>query len=238
MEIRLEWGPTGAQSLARWGDVLVVVDVLSFSTSVSVAASRDVQVWPSPMDEGAAGLAREIGAQLARGRRTGSGPTLSPASLVELEQGSRLVLPSPNGSAISHAAVKEGVHAVAGCLRNAAAVAAYAGDFARVGLVPAGERWPDHGLRPAYEDWVGAGAVAEALQAADAEVVLSPDAEAASLAAWARRPLEECPTGEELVGKGFAEDVRLAQELDADDVVPVLRGGRYVTWRRETSAVA
>ncbi|MGH8868280.1 MAG: 2-phosphosulfolactate phosphatase [Actinomycetes bacterium] len=237
MEIRLEWGPNGAQSLARWGDVLVIVDVFSFSTSVSVAASRNVQVWPSPMNEGAASLAREIGAQLARGRRTGTGPTLSPVSLSTLEEGSRLVLPSPNGSAISHAAVKEGVHAVAGCLRNAAAVAEYLSQFDRVGLVPAGERWADNGLRPAYEDWVGAGAIADAVQSRDGEVALSPEAEAAALAFWARRPLEQSSTGHGLVEKGFADDVRLAQEVDGDAAVPLLRGGRYVTWQPgETSA--
>jgi len=236
VEIRLEWGPRGAESLAPWGDVLVVVDVLSFSTAVSVAASRDIQVWPAAMGEGAARVAREIGAELARGRRTGSGPTLSPASLACLEPGSRLVLPSPNGSAIAHAAVKEDVAAVAGCLRNASAVATYLRRFERVGIVPAGERWPDGSLRPAYEDWVGAGAVVSALEDAAGDLDLTPEAEAASLAAWARRPLAQCPTGVELAGKGFAEDVTLAEDADTDEAVPMLHGGRFVAWRGDRTA--
>ena len=31
-----------------------------------------------------------------------------------------------------------------------------------------------------------------------------------------------------LVERGFADDVRLAEEVDADDVVPILENGRYV----------
>lgn len=236
MDVRLEWGVAGARALATECDVLVVVDVLSFSTAVSVAAQRDIQVWPSSMDEGAAGLAREIGAQLARGRRTGTGPTLSPLSLRELEQGSRLVLPSASGAAISHAAVKENVPAVAGCLRNAHAAAAYVAGFDRVGIVPAGETWPDGSLRPAYEDWIGAGGVASAIQSADPDAVLSPEAEAALAAFEFRRPLAECQTGRDLVDKGFADDVRLAEDADADAVVPLLRGGRFVAWRPDRTA--
>jgi phosphosulfolactate phosphohydrolase-like enzyme len=36
------------------------------------------------------------------------------------------------------------------------------------------------------------------------------------------------PSGRELVDQGFSVDVSLAEELDADDVVPVLRDGRYI----------
>jgi len=223
-EVELEWGPVGAKVLAERCDVLVVVDVLSFTTSLTLAVARGATVWPHPWTDGAEELARQIGAVLARGRSTGAGPTLSPASLLDLEVGTRLVLPSPNGSAISHAAIHSNVPIVAGCLRNASAVAALLkGDYDRVGLVPAGERWSDGSLRPCYEDWVGAGAVAAGLRG-----LASPEAEAAALAYAALRPLEECRSGRELVQRGFAADVRLASSVDVDSVVPVLRDGRYV----------
>ena len=44
--IRLEWGPTGAAVIARRADVAVVVDVLSFTTTVTVAVERGITVYP------------------------------------------------------------------------------------------------------------------------------------------------------------------------------------------------
>lgn len=228
----LEWGPVGARVLGDRCDVLVVVDVLSFSTAVSVAVARGVQVWPHPGGADALRLARELGAELAGPRSAGAGASLSPASLGSLGAGSRLVLPSPNGSAIC-AAVSAGLgqglpSVVVGCLRTATAVARHLRGAAHVGLVPAGERWSDGSLRPAYEDLVGAGAIAARLIAQDAVVELSPDAEVAVLAFGALRPLEQCPSGVELVQRGWADDVRIASEVDASSVVPVLVEGRFV----------
>lgn len=228
MAVALEWGPIGARVLAERCDVIVVVDVLSFSTSVTVAVERGVKVWPHTGGESAGELARQIGAVLAGSRTSHEGPTLSPASLLGLEVDSRLILPSPNGSSIAHAAVHGGLPVVAGCLRNAAAVARHVRDFARVGLVPAGERWGDGSLRPAYEDWVGAGAIVDRLLGQDPGVSLAPEAEAAAAAFRALRPLEQCPSGQELVDRGFAEDVRIASELDVTRTVPVLVQGRFL----------
>ena len=95
---------------------------------------------------------------------------------------SRLVLPSPNGSAIAAAA--PGV-TVAASLRNASAVAEwlserFRGDVEPVSVIAAGERWPDGSLRPALEDLLGAGAVLSALVARTG-VSESPEAAAARL---------------------------------------------------------
>lgn len=62
----------------------------------------------------------------------------------------------------------------------------------------------------------------------DPSVSLSPEAEAAAVAFRALRPLEDCASGRELVDRGFAEDVRIASEIDASDVVPRLVEGRFV----------
>lgn len=227
--VELAWATPGARTLADRCDALVLVDVLSFTTSVTIAVRRGAVVWPHPWaGEGAELLAREIGAVLARGRSTREGPTLSPASLLDLPAGTRLILPSPNGSAIAHNAGFSGIPMYAACLRNARAVAAAVSEHERVGLVPAGERWPDGSLRPAYEDLIGAGAVAAALGAHDAPAgSADPDARAAALAFLDRRPLAECPSGVELVERGFVADVQLAEDVDVDDVVPVLRNGRF-----------
>lgn len=228
MQVALEWGPVGARTLAERSDVVVVVDVLSFSTSLTIAIERGAVVWPHTGGESARQLARDIGAVLAGNRSSHDGLTLSPASLLEVDADTRLVLPSPNGSAIAYAAVNSGVRVIAACLRNATAVARHLEGVERVALVPAGEQWSDGSLRPAYEDLVGAGAVVDRLASRDPGLRLSPEAEVAVLAFRSLRPLEQCPSGVELVERGFAEDVRIAGELDASTVVPALVEGRFV----------
>src|SRR5664279_860115 len=114
MSVALEWGPVGAKVLAEQCDVIIVVDVLSFSTSVTIAVERGAFVWPHRGGENARVLARDIGAVLAGSRGSHDGPTLSPVSLLEIAKDSRLVLPSPNGSSIAFAAVEGGVTALHG----------------------------------------------------------------------------------------------------------------------------
>jgi 2-phosphosulfolactate phosphatase len=228
MRVAVEWGPAGAKVLSESCDVLVVVDVLSFSTALTVAVERGAKVWPHTGGESAGQLARDIGAVLAGNRSSHDGVTLSPASLRELPDDARLVLPSPNGSSIAFAAVNGTLPVVAGCLRNAHAVARHLRDVERIGIVPAGERWGDGSLRPAYEDLVGAGAVVERLTAEEPGVELSPDAEAAAAAFRWLRPLAQCPSGVELIDKGYADDVSIAEQVDESDVVPVMVEGRFV----------
>lgn len=228
MSVALEWGPVGARVLAETCDVVVVIDVLSFSTAVTVAVERGAKVWPHTGGEAAGLLARDIDAVLAGNRTAHDGFTLSPASLLGVGGDTRIVLPSPNGSSIAFAAVNGERPVVASCLRNARAVAEHLADVERIGLVPAGERWGDGSLRPAYEDLVGAGALVDQLVAQDPGLRLTPEAEAAVLAFRALRPLEQCPSGAELVEKGYADDVRIAGEVDVSTAVPVLAEGRFV----------
>ncbi|MGL5858123.1 MAG: 2-phosphosulfolactate phosphatase [Angustibacter sp.] len=231
--IDVEWGLAGARSFADTADVVVVVDVLSFSTSVTVACERGARVWPHPGGEAAHELARSIEAELAGTRSHRGGPSLSPASLLELPRGARLVLPSPNGSSITHALMGSSALVLTGCLRNADAVARRIGQAVDEGatvvaVVPAGERWPDESLRVAYEDLVGAGAVISRLAARQPDVVLSPEASAARLAFTAMRDLADTPTGRELLDRDYPDDVRIAGEVDASTVIPELRDGSFV----------
>lgn len=227
--VQMEWGPRGLRLLSETCECVVIVDVLSFSTSVAVAVARGAAVWPHSGHERAEELARAIGATLVRGRNMREGRTLSPASLLDVTDGERLIMPSDNGSVISHAALMSGLTVVAGSMRNASAVARWLkGRFATVGLVPAGEQWPDGALRVCYEDLIGSGAIADRLLEADPQVTLSPEALAAVAAFRTRSPLAEVASGRELIDSGFPDDVRLAEQVDVDDVVPVLRNGRYV----------
>jgi 2-phosphosulfolactate phosphatase len=236
---RFDWGPAGAAELGRACAVLVVVDVLSFSTSVDVAVARGARVHPFPWG---GAQADEFGGRIAaavavpRGRETPQRPwSLSPAALRSAPPVADLVLPSPNGSTICAAAASLGVPVVAACLRNASAVAEWllASGFGApdrpVGVVAAGERWPDGTLRPCVEDLLGAAAVLDRL-AVDA-VRLSVEA-AVALAALASLPdpaaaVRGSVSGRELAAAGYGADVALAVEQDASGGVPVLRAGAF-----------
>jgi 2-phosphosulfolactate phosphatase len=226
-----EWGEAGVQALAPHVDVLVIVDVLSFSTAVSIAVERGARVYPYRWrDDGAAAYAERLSAHLAvsRQRMDAEHPlSLSPGSMRSLSAGERVVLPSPNGATLAALAAEAGVEVLAGCLRNASAVAGAVHGRA-VGVVAAGERWRDGSLRPAIEDLIGAGAILARLPAAQR----TPEAEVAIAAyAWAAPRLEEtlrgCMSGQELIDIGYAEDVAIAAELDTADVAPRLRDGAF-----------
>lgn len=153
----------GVAALRERCAVLVVVDVLSFSTAVEVAVSRGAEIYPFPYGDAPAAeaAAERVRAVLARPRRAAGGQfSLSPVSLMSVTPGLKLMLPSPNGSRISLACGELPV--LAGCLRNAAAIARSARNLAgdgAIGVVPAGELWPDGSLRPAIEDLLGAGSI-------------------------------------------------------------------------------
>lgn len=234
--VRFDWGPAGAAEAGHPDGAVVVVDVLSFTTAVTVAVERGVAVFPAPRSgERAAALAERAGAPLAAGRleATARRPwSLSPAALREapVPDPPRLVLPSPNGSAISAAATGT---VVAASLRNAPAVARwvaprYGRPDAPLTVIAAGERWCDGSLRPALEDLLGAGAVLSALGAHAAE---SPEAATTRAAYEATASVADavrgCASGLELIRDGFAADVEVAVETGTSDVVPVLSDGAF-----------
>jgi 2-phosphosulfolactate phosphatase len=257
--VRVEWGPTGAEALTTYAVrsgaavAAVVVDVLSFTTCVSVGVDAGMRVHPYRWKDGSArAYAHERGAVLAQPRsraRTEGGISLSPSSIREATGVSDLVLPSPNGSTISTLLADAGAEVVAASLRNHRAVAAWLvewleatrGGRPAVVLVPAGERWPDESLRPAVEDLWGAGAVVAALASRlehrGGPLLLSPEAVGAA-ASWTAveggvsEALHACSSGRELVEQGWPDDVAVAAEVDASDVVPVLRDGVFCAHER------
>ena len=228
--VGFDWGPAGAAAVP--GSLVAVVDVLSFTTAITVAVDRGIEVLPYRWrDETAVAYAEQHDAVLAVGRSK-PGITLSPVSIRQAQDVQRLVLPSPNGSTISQQLADSGSTVLAVSLRNTSAAAAWAAARLQedpsltVVAIAAGERWKDGSLRPAVEDLWGAGGFLAAL--ADHGVgPLSPEARAA--AAAYREALDDLPAllresagGRELIGYGFAQDVAIAAELDASESVPVL----------------
>jgi 2-phosphosulfolactate phosphatase len=236
--LAFDWGPSGAAAVEA--TVVAVVDVLSFTTAVTVAADQGVAVLPYRWrDETAVAYAEQHGAALAVGRSEAShhGISLSPASIRRAQGVQRVVLPSPNGSTISQQLSDSGSTVLAVSLRNTAAAAAWtaarlaADPSATVAAIAAGERWTDGSLRPAVEDMWGAGGFLAAL--ADRGVgPLSPEARAAVAAyrevAEELPPLlHDCAGGRELTQYGFAQDVAIAAEVDGSSQVPILRDGVF-----------
>ncbi|TCC20878.1 2-phosphosulfolactate phosphatase [Kribbella speibonae] len=231
--IGFDWGPVGAGVVA--GDIVAVVDVLSFTTAVTVAADLGVDVYPYRWrDETAVAYAEQYGAKLAVGRSE-AGPddvSLSPVSIRRVTGITKLVLPSPNGSTIAKLLSDSGATVIAVSLRNRRAAAEWVtrqlaeGSAAKVVAIAAGERWKDGSLRPAVEDLWGAGGFLSALESDD----LSPEARAAvaaydAVADELPKLLHECAGGRELTQYGYPEDVAIAAEVDQSRSVPVLRDG-------------
>lgn len=226
-DIRCEWGIEGVEHLAHECDAVIIVDVLSFTTSVDVAVGRGAAVYPYRWrDESAAEYARSLGAALGGSNRS-EGYSLSPASLLNIPSGTRLVLPSPNGSTLSLATGR--VPTFAGCLRNAPAVAEAAQVTGRrILVVPAGERWRDsRTLRPAFEDLLGAGALIHQLRGTKSPESLLAETAFLRFRDELRDCMFRCSSGKELVEKGFAEDVELAAEFNVSSAVPRLVEGAY-----------
>jgi 2-phosphosulfolactate phosphatase len=238
---RFGWGAEGLEALAADCSVIVVVDVLRFTTAVSVVVAAGSIVFPYRWcDEGAAAAAAQRGAVLAGRRREGP-VSLSPTDLMTLPTGSRIVLPSPDGSTLSLRASELGTTFVlAGSLRNATATAERARTLASrapIGVIAAGERWPGSSapLRPSVEDMLGAGAILAALDPAGAVSApgCSPEAAAARAAFVDARPSlvdRVCgsASGRQLIRIGCADDVANAAQLDASTVAAQLIDDAFV----------
>lgn len=224
--VRSEWSTEGLDRLGGDCSVLVIVDVLSFTTSVDIALGRGARIQPLAKGDEAA----KAGGAVLAGERTW---TLRPSSLVDIPAGTLLAVPSPNGARLCARAASTGATVIAGCLRNAPAVARAALELAGdgpIGLIPAGERWgvTDGPLRPCLEDHLGAGAIAAALL----DLGAGPASPEASLAAAAyrsvddpRRTLLDCVSGRELIAHEDVGDVELAAQAGVSATVPLLTDG-------------
>ena len=227
--VRFEWGLTGVQALVPVSDVVIIVDVLSFTTCVDIVVSNGGFVLPYNGEaERLADYARSQDALFASHmRQREAAYSLAPSSLLAIPAGTRLVLPSPNGSTLSLAT--KDAPTLAGCLRNATAVAHKAQQLGqRISVIAAGERWKNNDrLRPGIEDLLGAGAIIAALNGRR-----SPEAETA-VAGFRHAEsnlldtLRRCGSGKELIERGFAEDVHLAGQLNVSHTSPLLVDGAY-----------
>ena len=230
-KIHLEWGVAGARLAASRGDAVILVDVLSFSTSLAIACENGAKVLVYSLAEledmgGRDAAANQLNALIISKKRNPKpgAYSLSPRSLENLPDGSRIIITSMNGATC--VAQTDGAPAVlVGGLRNATETANEAcrilrsSSVARLTIVPCGEQWSSvgemDGWRPCVEDWLGAGAIAHALEVFGFK--LSVEALAASstyksVANNIHRYLSESVSGRELSAKGFECDIAVAAQ--------------------------
>ena len=237
------WGRRGLAEAASRGDIIVVVDVLSFSTVVATAVQRGAVVIPCGLDDDAAAIARSHNAQLAVHRNDAphrGAYSLSPTSFLSITPDERVVLPSPNGGACSRLGTGAS-YLFAGALVNATAVGNAVTSLAEttdvaISIIAAGERFEtpsdDGTIRFAVEDYLGAGAILAAT-AADK----SPEADVCESAFTQMRHrvgeiLWGCESGRELRERGSTADVQHASQLDLYGSVPFLHRGRFERWEQ------
>jgi len=228
-DIRLEWGLKGIEELAPISDVIIIVDVLSFSTCVDIATKNGAIIFPYRWkDDSAIEYAKNLNAELADfNRKYTDGFSLSPTSMLNIKPNTKLVLPSPNGSTLSLSTGK--APTLCGSLTNAKAVATFAKKYGnKISIIPAGEQWTDKSLRVAFEDLVGAGAIISYLTGN-----LSPESKVAlkifeSSQTTLLTDIKQCSSAKELIDRGFEKDVFLASQLDSSDNVPVLTENYYI----------
>ena len=226
-DVRLEWGRAALAALAG-SRTYIIVDVLSFSTTVVTACERGGWVYPYPIP----GKVAEVyasGHRAHMGAHREDAHSLSPRRMADSASANdRVVLVSPNGATLAFGAIGT-ANVLAGCLRNRTAVANRArrlgGPFA---IIAAGERWPDDTLRPSFEDLVGAGAIAALLPGHPSNEARAAIAAFEACADDLPGALASCPSGRELVERGFGDDVDFAAQLDAATVAPQLIGEAFV----------
>jgi 2-phosphosulfolactate phosphatase len=235
---RLDWGRRGVRQAAERGDILVIVDTLSFSTAVVTAVHYGGLIYPCSPEEDAEALAQQIGGEAAVFRRDVPERgrfSLSPATYLHLEVGTRVVLASPNGATCSRYAGQV-PSLLVGALVNAKAVAAAVSLLLKQGnlsvtVIACGERWKilseDGEMRIAVEDYLGAGAILSYL-----EHEKSPEARVCEGAFVQVRDdldtiLWECASGRELREMGFGVDVQHAARLNAYQTAPHMRDNHF-----------
>ncbi len=229
------WGQDGIAYYGAFFSAIVIVDVLSFCTTVDLALSKECSIIPTSLKDETQllSLAERQGAILAK-KRNECGITLSPSSMRNLDPKQTILLTSPNGSSLMDIASRFEKPVFAGCFRNSKALSEFLNlrEFFPVLFVAAGERFSNAMLKPSLEDYWGVGSILanlngdKTIEAEDAIQSFN------SIASNLTSNLMACESGQELIVHGYEQDVELAAEFNASNVISVLsrrNGSLYLT---------
>ncbi len=234
-QCRMDWGVRGVQEASKRGDIIVVVDILSFSSAITNAVHQGVIIYPFPREGDINEFGKQVDAEVcilerSRARELGL-PSLSATSFNESHKNKKFVISSINGATCVKAA-GENNYIFIGCFLNVSAVANTINQIQKekninITVIASGERWSsDEGepkeLRPSIEDYLGAGAILELLDGTK-----SPESKVC-ISAYKNSKSElnelilDSSSGRELMNIGFPEDVKFSSQLDIFTEVPLL----------------
>ncbi|MFC2175120.1 2-phosphosulfolactate phosphatase [archaeon] len=215
MEVRLEHCENGVRSAAQRGDVIVLVDAIRASSTITAALANGFErVLPVASIEECAAYNGKPG-YVTAGERDGKKPSNldrgnSPTGFPE---GKTLVISTTNGTRCLKAAGNSQV--LIGALVNCSATAAAAKQMAKkmgtgISLVTAGYRGA-----PAEEDDYTAVQIMKAINGEE------PDAKDESV-------FKSSGTAHRLAGWGYAEDVLFCSQRDIYNIVPIYKNNEIV----------
>lgn len=234
-QCRMDWGVRGVKEASDRGDIIVVVDVLSFSSAITNAVHSGVIIYPFPRTGDINDYGKLVEAEVcilerSRARELGL-PSLSATSFNESHKGKRYIVSSINGATCVKAANKNNLVFV-GCFLNISAVANVVNKIQKeknlnITVIASGERWNSINgepkeLRPSIEDYLGAGAILELIDGTK-----SPEAKVC-ISAYQNSKSElsdliaDSSSGRELKAMEFPEDVEFCSRIDIFEEVPVL----------------
>ncbi len=243
-QCHLEWGYAGIPPAVDRRDVLVIIDTLSFSTSVVTGVHNQGVIQPLPdlEDFDQHGLAADIEVAVHRHEVPDKGQfSLSPLTYDRDLTGQTIVLWSLNGGTCC-LMDRNASAVIVGALVNATAVAGTirllinSGRAVGVTILACGEHYPDpkkarETLRFAIEDYLGTGAILAGL-----DIDKSPEAVVCERAYLQSKHdltslIWHSTSGRELRDMGFPDDVRFATRIDRYNTVPVLHNSTLCKYK-------
>jgi 2-phosphosulfolactate phosphatase len=241
-QCKLDWGSRGAELAAARGEIVVLVDTLSFSTTVINAVDRGGIIYPCGDGDDPVEVALKIGGEPSVHRKQVPAQgrfSLSPSSFDCIEAGTKVALWSPNGANCSRSA-SPAPFVFLGAFVNAAILAEVVSatmeaEKLAVTVIACGERVPLEDnrfgeMRMAIEDYLAAGSILSKLsenRSPEAAVCVSAFK---SNKSRIEELIWESVSGREARLGGFENDVRFAVRLNVIDAVPILRQGAFVKY--------
>ena len=225
VEVFIGMGIHGAMEARERGGVVVLIDALRASATIVTALHSGMSaVKPVSSPEECIGevTAGERGGRKLPNVRHGNSPT---ELLRHPYVGKTLVLTTTNAIECLLSASGERTRVLIGTTINRRAVAAAATRLARTRNLPITLLMAGRNNQEAIEDALAAGEVLRAIPSARVHGDLPP------FAAALEADFIASPAGQNLVGLGYADDVRFCSQLDCFDIVPEFRDGLLVPLR-------